>query len=221
MSTNFEHFFNRLKLASDTKTDTALANSLGISKTALANWKKRESVDYGLIFTTFEHVDLNWLVRGEEEQNTVKSFKLSDKPANSGGKGTIFDKIPFIDTGLTALKLKDLKILLTKPKSFISLPGAEDCSFSTIYFGDEMHPEVSNGDSITVKRIMDFSWFNYGKSYLVCTEEQIICRYIKKSDSIGFVTLVAENDFFDTIEMPVKAIKELYLVKFVDKRKTI
>lgn len=47
----------------DKKRD--LANKLGIKPSVLSNWIKRNTIDWSVIFTKCEDIDLNWLVRGD------------------------------------------------------------------------------------------------------------------------------------------------------------
>ncbi len=46
-------------------TQVKLADKLGISTTTLSNWKSRNTVDWVILFTKCEDVNLNWLIRGE------------------------------------------------------------------------------------------------------------------------------------------------------------
>lgn len=72
MTKKFELFFARLKEAAGAKSDTDLWKYLDINKSTLSMWKSREKVDWDLIFTKFEHSDLNWIVRGKKfEDNNV------------------------------------------------------------------------------------------------------------------------------------------------------
>ena len=48
-------------------TNAALAQRLGVSATTLSNWKSRNSIDYDLLFTKCEGVNLNWLFFGMGE----------------------------------------------------------------------------------------------------------------------------------------------------------
>lgn len=55
---------NRLKLALSLPTDNALSDYLGIGKAALSNWKRRNTIDFLLIFSKCEHLNLDWVVMG-------------------------------------------------------------------------------------------------------------------------------------------------------------
>lgn len=79
MTTNFELFFKRLKEASKTTTDIELANYLGIKKTTLSMWKKREKVDYELIITKFEHVSFDWLFNRKSTNTEFETTSISEK----------------------------------------------------------------------------------------------------------------------------------------------
>lgn len=66
---------SRLKSVKNLATDTELAKMLGISKSTLSNWYSRNSIDYDLVFSICEHVNLNWLLTGDG------SMFISDIPA--------------------------------------------------------------------------------------------------------------------------------------------
>ena len=65
---------NRLKESLKISSDTELAEKLGVGKSTISNWRKRNTIDYAIIFTLCEHIDLNYLIRGEAcSDNTTRS----------------------------------------------------------------------------------------------------------------------------------------------------
>lgn len=56
----------RLKLITDSKTDTALSITLGISPQTLSSWKGRESIPYAICIDIAEQhgISLDWLLTG-------------------------------------------------------------------------------------------------------------------------------------------------------------
>lgn len=54
----------RLFIVFKVDSHAALALKLGVSATTISNWKKRNTIDYELIFTKCEGVNLNWLILG-------------------------------------------------------------------------------------------------------------------------------------------------------------
>jgi len=73
MTTKFELFYDRIKLAAECTTDAELAKYLDLNKSTLSMWKKREKVDYELLFTKFEHENFDWLIKGIGERQAVDS----------------------------------------------------------------------------------------------------------------------------------------------------
>lgn len=64
---------SRLKTTLNFSTDTELADFLGISKSVLSNWYKRNSIDWDLVFTKCEHIDYNILIKGSKSAEDVQS----------------------------------------------------------------------------------------------------------------------------------------------------
>jgi len=65
MITDSSHIINRLKATLDLKTDLDLANYLGVSSNTIATWKKRNSINYDLIFSKSDSINLHWLLTGK------------------------------------------------------------------------------------------------------------------------------------------------------------
>lgn len=59
-----DEILNRLKSALSVGTDTELADLLGIKKATLSNWRNRNSIDFPLVFSVCEQVNIDWLVTG-------------------------------------------------------------------------------------------------------------------------------------------------------------
>ncbi len=55
----------RLKEISNSASDADLARFLGIAPATLSNWRARGSIDYDLIFSKCEDLNLHWILTGE------------------------------------------------------------------------------------------------------------------------------------------------------------
>ena len=73
---------DRLKQTLNITTDVELANTLGIKKTTLSNWKARNSIDYNLVFSICEFINIDWLVFGRGE-NTLSDYNKVETVSNS------------------------------------------------------------------------------------------------------------------------------------------
>ena len=56
---------NRVKAAHKLGGNTDLARFLGVAPNTITNWYNRNSVDYDLIFSKCENVNLEWLITGK------------------------------------------------------------------------------------------------------------------------------------------------------------
>lgn len=90
MTPKFELFYQRIMSASGCETDKELAEYL--EKSTLSMWKKRERVDYRVLFTKLEQTDLNWLIRGTE--------------AESNDSKSIDQRLEYVECAIEAIKLK-------------------------------------------------------------------------------------------------------------------
>jgi len=55
---------NRIKTEKNFKTDAELAAFLGISRSVLSNWYKRNSIDWDLVLSKCEQMDYSYLITG-------------------------------------------------------------------------------------------------------------------------------------------------------------
>lgn len=60
---------DRLRNALNQSNDTELANFLGVKKATLSNWRSRNSLDWPLLFSFCEQIDLNWIIFGDSKTN--------------------------------------------------------------------------------------------------------------------------------------------------------
>ena len=72
---NVNFILNRLKLSLNIKSDNALGEYLGVKPATISAWRKRNSIDYALIFTKCKLLNLNWLIFGDEKIPFEKKTK--------------------------------------------------------------------------------------------------------------------------------------------------
>ena len=66
MTTNNDKslILNRIKFIKKMSTDSQLAIFLGITVATLSNWRKRNSLDYDLVFEKCSDINKEWLING-------------------------------------------------------------------------------------------------------------------------------------------------------------
>ncbi len=74
---NIESILDRLKEALDIDKDIELAEFFGIAQNTISAWKKRDSMNFDLLFTRCLplDIDLNWLIYGK----SITSFQKKEK----------------------------------------------------------------------------------------------------------------------------------------------
>ncbi len=75
---------DRLRRVLSLSNDTELAATLGVKKATLSNWRSRNSLDWPLLFSVCEHIDLNWLIWGSDnEASTAKTPITNSSDTNA------------------------------------------------------------------------------------------------------------------------------------------
>jgi hypothetical protein len=192
-------------------TQDSLAEKLNVTRPAVNQW---------IVKSYIPDKYLSDLVRvfGSDgvSQFVVSSIMVMDDQAPYGDASTI----PFYDIDVSAGDLFYIDNPTAVPTARLSIPGLK-ADFVVPVHGHSMHPEISNGDWIAVQQITDFSFFNYGQKYLIVTPEQRLVKTLRRHDNDDFVLLLSCNKNFDPIDLPKKAIKQLYLIVQVLKREII
>lgn len=86
-----DEVLNRLKEALSVGTDKELADLLGVKKATLSNWRNRNSIDFPLVFSFCEHVNIDWLITGRGNPS------LTTPTVSSSKERKVNDENPYID----------------------------------------------------------------------------------------------------------------------------
>ena len=81
--------------------------------------------------------------------------------------------------------------------------------------GDSMLGIIDDRDFIGIKRITDFSFFNYGSPYAIVTENYRLLKFIRKSENPDNIILRSNNPEYDDIELAKEKILELHIITAV------
>lgn len=63
----------RIKAAKNFDTDRAVADFLGVDRTTLSTWKRRDTIDYALVLAKCHDIDAEWLLRGSGKSPTYRN----------------------------------------------------------------------------------------------------------------------------------------------------
>lgn len=81
--------------------------------------------------------------------------------------------------------------------------------------GDSMSPEYPSGSQIIIKRINEQAFVEWGKVYVLDTENGAIVKQVRKTTNPDVVECVSLNPAYQPFEVPVKYIRGWYRVLMV------
>lgn len=197
---------NRLKDALSISNDQELGKALGVTKGAISNWRKRNSIDYDRVFSICERISLDWLFTGEgdmfnDSTSEIESFSMP------------IDGIPLIPIEAMAGYFTGGVSVLDSDCERVRIPGLK-ADFVIPISGDSMEPKYYSGDYVACQRIDRIdAFFQWGKVYVIDTEQGILLKKVKKSKSPDHILLVSENPEYDPIELPKGELLHIALVK--------
>ena len=192
----------RAKQALGLSSDIQLADALGISKSTLSNWKTRNTIDYDVLFSKCEQVDLNWLIKGNDERPVAHQAEESDHAA-----------IPLIPydaiAGYGSFDFQELPI-----EDFYTVEELRGADFLIRVKGDSMSPKYNGGDIVACKRIDAITFWQWHKVYAICTRNQgiLIKRVEEYQHNPAFITCRSENPQYRPFELHEDEIVSVALV---------
>lgn len=151
---------------------------------------------------THQNSSGQWVVSGG-----TKSLKTQNSAA-----------VPYYSKQVTGSMLISYDDLAREePEYYIDLAPLNDCTFYRPVFGESMSPRYNPGDLVACKRVRNRNIILYGESYLCMISldgdfyETI--KILRRNATPGMITLMPCNAAFDQTDVPIDAIKDLYLIK--------
>ncbi len=216
----------RAKLAMGFKTDSQLAEYLGISRSTLCNWNARNSIDYPLMLEKLKQVDYNWLLTGKGSprhqprrcQGELASGEVEMLHIPKCAEAMADRSVTLYDISAAA----NLKSLLAARPQYalgkIFIPSIPACDGAVYVSGDSMYPILKSGDIVGFKSITSFSDVIYGEMYLVSFsrggDEYLAVKYVNRSELPGHIKLVSYNTHHEPMDLPLEAVSAMAIVKF-------
>ena len=234
---------DRLKQALKAENNSDLANILGVNKSTISNWINRDSIDYDLVFSFCEHINLDWLLTGLGDMHKSKcpqcdisnetSYDSNDKDtefiAHEQIKQVHFPKSAEQLSPLESIALYDIEAAANLQSLYdnrheniigqIAIPDIPKCDGAVYVRGDSMYPRLKSGDIIVFKFVPnELSSIFYGEMYLISMDldgdDYLTIKYIKRSErGDKWIKLVSHNPNHDPKDIPITAIRALALVK--------
>lgn len=219
---------NEIKSHLNYKTDTELADFLGVKQPTISTWRKRNTIDYELIIAKCNDIDANWLLTGEGSMLKQKStLKTVAEPIASyrKTKDKVYDlqRVPLFNLeatmGLVPV-VNDNGLDEEKIIDYISIPAMAICDGAIYASGDSMYPLLKAGDMVAYKKIdVDIDNIFFGEIYILAlyidqTSTMKTIKFVQKSDKgDDYIRLVSQNPHHADKDIRLNQIAAMGLVR--------
>ena len=201
---------NKIKSYLNLKSDTELANFLGIKPQVLSNWRARNTFDTELIYTKCVDIDANWLLTGEGEmlKSDNNTPAVAEPQIPSGIPVLPFDAFAGIGTDVEGVSLDTIE-----ERYVVPLFDGMKMDFMISVRGSSMYPKYNSGDVVACRMVQELLFVQWNKVYVLDTISQgVIIKRLKKSDKEGFVICKSDNEQYEPFEIPMSDIRTIALV---------
>lgn len=212
---NKEDIFNRIKKAMEFSTDRELAEFLGVSKSTLSNWIKRNSMDFELVFSKCEQLSKDWLLSGTGERQ-IASVNTISEPAKSYVLAKNATTIPLVDVlAIGGFGNANFAIHKRDVKDYYVIPKFNDrkIDFMIEVSGSSMYPKYNSGDVVACRIIKESNFIQWNKVHVIATKEQgILIKRLKKSDEPDCLLAISDNKDYEPFDVPKNEIEGIAIV---------
>lgn len=204
-----KEIIERLKIGLELSSDNALADTLGVSKTTLSNWKSRNSLDFPLVFSLCEHISLDWLLTGKGKM--LKSNAQEDEEAAPKISYNPQVGQPYYDVDFLAGFDEVFNSQVSIPACNVVVPGFTRVSLWCNVTGHSMEPQINHGDMIALREctVRDIQ---YGEVYAVVLDTIRTIKIIRKGSSPKVLRCIPVNEKYDEQEFEIERIIKVYEV---------
>lgn len=207
-------------------------NKIGVSRGTLESKTGITEDVVAKFIASYPEVNIEWLIKGEGEMKSSSFTKESSPSSESSAENFVFPEgaIPISKVKMKALPLIPYEAAAGILKGGVEGVRLEDCEHVLVPFftdadflitisGDSMQPSFNSGDLAACKFTPAFDFFfQWGKPYIVATEEGILLKRIYDDKGNGLVSLVSDNERYPPIPFPREQIYQVARVLGVVRR---
>lgn len=181
------------------------ARLLDVTPQTISTWLVRDTFDADRIFANCENINGDWLLSG-------------DGPMLKDGRAQM---IPTTDgSGIPLLPVEAMAGHLTGEQEFnmaecprYHIPMFAKADYLIPVKGDSMSPTFHSGDLVACRNLpLTDIFFQWGKVYVVDTDQGALIKRIKKGTTSDRITLVSDNENYSPFEIPLAGIYHVALV---------
>ena len=200
--------------------NSMFARELGTSEGSVRNYISTGSIKSDILVKIVTKYDINpiWLLLGEGEmlrspsQQPHQEAKTEINPSLSPQQG--IPLIP-IEAWAGSLNGEDYSIMEDECERYI-VPSFKDADFLITVRGDSMTPKYYSGDIVACRKVfLSDLWFQWGKVYIIDTNQGSLLKKVRRGSSEETITLVSENPEYEPFELRKDQIYNIAIVQGV------
>lgn len=156
----------------------------------------------------------SWLVDGVGEKFKAPDEILDTIPVQPR-KTNDSEGIPLIPTNAMAGSLTgdDVQIMPYDVETRFVVPAFAKSDFCIRVEGNSMEPTYYKGDIIACKYVpMSGIWFQWGKVYVLATNQGVLVKHIEQGSDKEHVRLVSDNPAYQPFEIPTGDIHNVAII---------
>ena len=198
-------FFNEMGIAQSNFRGSNMKSSIGSDKVVK-------------ILTAYPSLSPEWLMLGEGEMLRDPSKQAANDPKKEIiPSHTPQEGIPLIpiEAWAGALNGEEYSIMAEDCDRYI-VPSFKDADFLITVRGDSMIPKYYSGDIIACRKVyLRDLWFQWGKVYIIDTDQGSVLKRVKRGSTDETITLVSENPEYEPFELRKDQIYNIAIVQGV------
>ena len=184
--------------------------SKGVLSRAMTNGTDIQAKWITAIVENYPYVSADWLLTGKGEMITSSesSQKKMVKVSEQSQEG-----IPLIPLDAMAGYFEgEMQVLLRDCERYI-VPGMPRADFLITVKGDSMMPSYFPGDIVACVRVpIKDVFFQFGRVYVLDTNQGAIIKRIEKSDDDESILIVSENEKYSPFTLHLSQVRSIALV---------
>ena len=186
---------------------------LGYNSSERLNRLKKENTTPSFDITQdisnkFEDINMNWFLTGKGQMTTT--LTLSEPPA---AYLTLPDSIPLIPVeAMAGFGTAATTILEMDCERFV-VPTFKGADFLIQVKGSSMEPKYNSGDIVACRKLsLRDAFFQWGKVYVLDTEQGALIKRIKKGVDKDHILVVSDNLEYDPFELHLSKMNAIAIV---------
>lgn len=189
------------------------------SVSKMGDGTRRKTIDK--ISNSFPELSKVWLLTGEGEMLTSEAPEVEQTiQDNEESEGKLIPLLPLSAEGGSLDGFDNLGVSL--PDCEVIFSPIKDADMAITVSGKSMEPNYPEGCRVVVKRINHALFIEWGREYVLDTENGIVLKTLEPSDDADFIRCISLNPDqrrYAPFEVPKESIRGVYRVHLMMSRK--